>query len=99
MHIEIWDTFTNLMNEVCHDVEVEPNLQPLQGESFVNNQTTNEDEAKLDIQANELWVHKLAALSLTKFFYPSCQNVAKTAYRLKKISRNKGTANISKIKF
>ena len=43
------------MNEVCHDVEIEPKLQPLQGESFVNNSTTTEDEARLDIKANGLW--------------------------------------------
>ena len=42
------------MNEVCHDVEIEPKLQPLQGESFVNNSTTTEDEARLDIKANGL---------------------------------------------
>ena len=43
------------MNEVCHDVEIEPKLQPLQGESFVNNSTTTQDEALIDIKANELW--------------------------------------------
>ena len=32
---EIRDTIANLMNEVCHDVEIEPKLQPLQDESFV----------------------------------------------------------------
>ena len=53
-HNEIRDTFANLMNEVCHDVEIEPKLQPLQGESFVNNSTTTEDEARLDIKANGL---------------------------------------------
>ena len=52
---EIRDTLANFMNEVCHDVEIEPKLQPLQGESFVNNSTTTEDEARLDIKANGLW--------------------------------------------
>ena len=54
-HNEIRDTFANLINEVCHDVEIEPKLQPLQGESFVNNSTTIEDEARLDIKAIGLW--------------------------------------------
>ena len=53
-HNEIRDTFANLMNEVCHDVEIEPKLQPLRGESFVNNSTTTEDEARVDIKANGL---------------------------------------------
>ena len=43
------------MNEVCHDVESELKFQPLQGESFVNNSTTTEDEARLDIKANGIW--------------------------------------------
>ena len=37
---EIRDTFATLMSEVCFDVEIEPNFQSLQGESFVNNSTT-----------------------------------------------------------
>ena len=42
------------MKEVCHDVTIEPNLQPLLGETFDNNSTTCEDEARLDIKANWL---------------------------------------------
>ena len=43
------------MNDVCHDVEIEPKIQPLKGKSFVNNSATTEDEARLDIKANGLW--------------------------------------------
>ena len=43
---EIIDTLPNLVNEVLHDVEIEPKLQLLQGESFVNKSTTTEDEAQ-----------------------------------------------------
>ena len=39
-HNEVGDTIANLMN-----VENEPKLQPLQGDSFVNNSITTEDEA------------------------------------------------------
>ena len=53
-HKEFRDTIANLMNGVCHDVEIEPKVQPLQCESFVNNSTTTEDEARLDIKANGL---------------------------------------------
>ena len=53
-HNEVRDTFANLMNEVCHDVEIELKLQPWQSESYVNNSTTTEDEARLDIRANGL---------------------------------------------
>ena len=46
--------FTNLMKDVCFDVELEIKLQLLDGES-ANNRTTTEDEAPLDIKANCLW--------------------------------------------
>ena len=54
-HDAIRDTFSELMNEVCYDVEIEPHLQSLQGESFDHRTTTTEDEARLDIKANGLW--------------------------------------------
>ena len=71
---ETRDTFANLMNEVCHDVEIEPKLQPLQGESFVNDSTTTEDDARLDIKANGLWGSRFS-----RAFQSPCQNIAKTA--------------------
>ena len=40
--------------EVYDDVEIELHLQSLQGESFDYRTTTTEDEARLDIKANEL---------------------------------------------
>ena len=50
----IRDTFAELMNKVCHDVEIEPHLQSLQGESFDHRTTTTDDEARLDTKANGL---------------------------------------------
>ena len=43
-HDEIRDTFANLMKDVCFVVELEPKLQPLEGESFDNRTTTTENE-------------------------------------------------------
>ena len=69
------------MNEVCHDVEIEPKPQPLQGESFVNNSTTTEDEARLDIKANGLWGSRFSRV----FFYVKIFNPhAKTSRKLHK---------------
>ena len=45
-------TLANLLNEVCDDIEVEPCLQTLQGETFANRTTTIDDDARLDITAN-----------------------------------------------
>ena len=45
----------SLRNDVCHDVEIKPHLQPLQGETFALNSTaTDDDDARLDIKANGL---------------------------------------------
>ena len=54
-HNETRDTLATLLDEVCHDVEIEPKLQSLEGESFHNKTTTTEDDARLDIKANGLW--------------------------------------------
>ena len=56
-HNEIRDTFAALMSEVCFDVEIEPKLQSLQGESFVNNSTTADEDTQL---AKRLWAQGLA---------------------------------------
>ena len=55
MHNEIRDTFANLMSEIWFDVEIEPKLQSLQGESSVNNSTTTDEDARLDVKAYGLW--------------------------------------------
>ena len=51
---EIRDVFANLMDDVCHDVQIEPKLQSLDGEIFSSN-STSYDDARLDIKANGLW--------------------------------------------
>ena len=54
-HDDIRDSFENMLNEVCNDVEIEPHLQQLQGETFDNKRTSTEDNARIDIRANSLW--------------------------------------------
>ena len=52
-HNEIRDL--NLLTEVCHDVCVEPDLQPLTGEQLVNATANTQDGARLDIAASSGW--------------------------------------------
>ena len=52
---ETRNTFANLMSEVCFDVEIEPKLQSLQGEIFVNNSTTTDEYARQDVKVNGIW--------------------------------------------
>ena len=50
-HNEIRDLTANLLTEVCSNVCVEPELQPLSGESLKNRTANTEDHARLDIGA------------------------------------------------
>ena len=84
-HNEIRDTFANLMKDVCFDVELEPKLQTLEGETFDNKTTTTEDEARLDIKANGLWDTRFNRNFVdVKVFNPhakSCPKAIKEAYK------------------
>ena len=80
-HNEIRDTFATLISKVCFDVEIEPKLQSLQGESFVNNSTTIDEDARVDVKANGLWGSRLTRTFFdVKVFNPH----AKTSRRLLK---------------
>ena len=80
-HNEIRDTFATLISKVCFDVEIEPKLQSLQGESFVNNSTTIVEDARVDVKANGLWGSRLSRTFFdVKVFNPH----AKTSRRLLK---------------
>ena len=91
-HNEIRDTFANLKNEVCHDVEIERKFQPLQGESFVNNSTTTEDEERLDIKANGLCGSQFSrAFFDVKIFNPharTSRKLHKDAYKYHETLKN-----------
>ena len=51
----IRDITAELLTEVCPNVSIEPTLQPLNGKAF-NHRTTNaEDNARLDIKAQNFW--------------------------------------------
>ena len=54
-HNEIWDLTANLMSEVCHDVCVEPHLQPIAGENLNGTSAITDNGARLDIAANGFW--------------------------------------------
>ena len=40
---------------VCHNVGIEPNLQPVTGEKFEHKTANREDGARLDIVAQGFW--------------------------------------------
>ena len=48
------DLTANLMADVCHDVCIEPTLQPITGELLTGASATD-DGARLDIAVNGFW--------------------------------------------
>ncbi len=54
-HNEVRDFTAGLLREICHDVEIEPTLQPLTGEQLVLATANRNIEARLDIKARGLW--------------------------------------------
>ena len=55
-HNELRNFTASVMQEVCHDVALEPPLQPLDGEQLPGiANVTNEFEARLDISARGFW--------------------------------------------
>ena len=55
-HNEIRDLTTRLLTEVCHQVQVEPKLQPVSDLDTFSHATANsQDDAQLDIVMNGFW--------------------------------------------
>ena len=52
---EVRDLTARLLTEVCHDVRVEPHLQPLSGEAPTASSAISQDGARLDIEASGFW--------------------------------------------
>ena len=91
---KIREMFANLMDDVCHDVQIEPNHQSLDGEVFSSNSTTTDDDAQLDIKGNGLWCSRFNRTFFdVKIFNPhakSCPKTIKDAYKYhESIKRNK----------
>ena len=54
-HNELRDITAALMSEVCHNVTIEPTLQPLSGETLNPRSAITEDDARSDVRAEGFW--------------------------------------------
>ena len=54
-HNELRDMMAGFLTEVCHNVGIEPPLQPLTGEHLTLRSANKEDGARLDIAADNFW--------------------------------------------
>ena len=93
-HNEIRDLTTNLLTEVCHEVSIEPDLQPLTGESLRGASSIIEDGARLDIAMNGFWGSKhersLCDVRIFNPFAPSNRNTNRTScyWKRERIKKN-----------
>ena len=68
-HDCIRDPLAKIMNDVTHEVETEPHLQPLSGE-ILEGGSNVEDEARLDIAARSFWLDNEKAFFDVRVFNP-----------------------------
>ena len=54
-HNEIRDLTASLLSEVCGDVCIEPDLQPVPEEALTGSTANKQDNARVDISANGVW--------------------------------------------
>ena len=55
-HNDLRDLTANLLTEVCKDVDIEPQLLPVMGETFENRTANTSNEARVDIKSRRFWV-------------------------------------------
>ena len=86
-HNEICDITADLLTQVCQNVRIEPQLQPLTGEVLDGASSNTSGGARLDIAVNELWRSRFerAFLDVRVFnsFAPSNKNTS-ISYRYQK---------------
>ena len=72
-HNGIRDFTAHLLTEVCHNVAVEPHLQPLSGEMISGASSITQDGARLDVAADGFWGSRFErAFFLCKGIQPIC---------------------------
>ena len=73
-HNQIRDTIADVMKEVCHDVQVEPHLIPIEGESLINSNASTEDNARLDVSGRGVWAPFDRTFIDIRVTHPNCRS-------------------------
>ena len=72
-HNELRDLKADMLNIVCHDVQVEPVLQELTGEVLTRG-TNQAPDARLDLYARGLWDREGSAFFDVRVFHPNAES-------------------------
>ena len=77
-HNELRDLTAEWLQEVCHDVTVEPPLLPLNGELITPSSANCSNTAKADIHARGFWGRRQGALFDVRVFHPNAPSYRQT---------------------
>ena len=75
-HNDFCDLTANLLTEVCKDVDIEPQLLPVTGETFENRTANTSNEARVDIKSRGFWVTGQQAFFDVRVIWPKHQSVS-----------------------
>jgi hypothetical protein len=73
-HDEVRDLLAEEMRHVLTDVQTEPPLTPLSGETLNPSSAILNDDARLDIRARSFWTSQRNAFFDVRIFYPHAQS-------------------------
>ena len=77
-HNELRNLTASWLHEVCHDLIVEPPLQPLTDESLVPASANRRDDARADIHARDFWGRRQGAFFDIRMFHPNIPSYCHT---------------------
>ena len=69
-HNQVRNITATLLNEICNDVQIEPQLQSLSGEHFDAKTANKHEDARFDISASGFWCSGQKALFDVRVFSP-----------------------------
>ena len=69
-HNQVTNITATLLNEICNDVQIEPQLESLSGKYFDAKTANKHEDAQLDISTRELWCYGQKALFDIRVFNP-----------------------------
>ena len=72
-HNELWDFEAQMLNLVCHDVEIEPVMQEITGESLAKGTNTAPD-ARLDIHAGSFGSKQRSTFFDVRVYHPNAES-------------------------
>ena len=79
-HNDLRDLTASLLTEVCKDVDIEPQLLPIMGETFSNRTANTSDEARVDIKLRGFWVRDQQAFFDVRVLDPNANRYLNKAH-------------------